>query len=187
MSRTAKLASINPTPAPEGQGCPVAALAAEAAQIVRALYALAPPDSPLCEASAKVPALANLFEGDSGPTLEVVQSNLRKRLYGVAKFAQFRDAKSIKGALFHLYLAGNEAICIDGEIFDAGENLRKLKGIGERLENLLYSAIGMFDDGQDDDLRVLRSWFYPTEDHEASHGATVLKELDTLGQPRQRA
>jgi hypothetical protein len=181
MSRAAKLTSINPTPMLDGQECPVAALAAEAAQLVRALHAIAGSNNFLPKVALNVPALDHLFDNDTGPTLACVQANLRKRLNAIGEFAQFRRAKSIKGALFQLYVAGNDAVCIDDEIFVEGENHRKLRQTGNRLEDLLFSALGALDGGSDDDLHWLRSWFFPSDDYEASQGETVLTELHRLG------
>jgi hypothetical protein len=177
QSDAAKLAAINPATAP-AQSCPVAALAAEAAQIVRAIYAATDSKARqyLPAAAVEMPDLGYLFDVEAGPTPEKVRQKLRDRVESIAQFAQFRRATSLKGALFQLYLIGREVICLDADIkLDTHESMQ-LRKIGDRCEDLLYSALQPLET-DDDDLRLLRVWFYPTENEEAIRGEVVLSEL----------
>uniref|UniRef100_B0T6I9 Uncharacterized protein n=1 Tax=Caulobacter sp. (strain K31) TaxID=366602 RepID=B0T6I9_CAUSK len=180
MTATARLvvdrtkSSSHPSPALLGQGdarCPVADLAREAADILRAMKAmghseLRDPDTEDLDAK-DFPLFRQFDAAPTGPSAEYVAKSLFKRLYAVKDAATFRRATSVKGALFQLYLSGNIAGYVSGALVDVGEDSKDMRTIlkgEETCERLLQSAVAALQPmvGDDQDLAIIRRWFFDT-------------------------
>jgi hypothetical protein len=166
--------------------CPVEALAVETANVVRAYYALVEPHQRQSASAAALPYLKNeLFKpDDGGPTSQAVSDHLRRRIYGLAEGAASMRARSTKGAIFQIYLAANAACFATGGI-SSGEmvpmDLEHLRAEETKAEYLLASALAVLELDGDEDLKLLRGWFFDSTDQDLLSGDSVIAAVQARG------
>ena len=166
----------------DAERCPAAELAVEAATIIRAYYSLwrkSPIDS---ELKASIPDLSESAEALGGAKVDHVMECLYLRLDAIIAYAPSVWATSRKGALFQCYVAANDRVqTISALACDADHTGRgmKLADYEKQQERLWASIIGALDDGQDEDLKIIRAWCFDPKLEKFAQGegvvATVLK------------
>jgi hypothetical protein len=145
-----------------GAPCPAAALAVEAAQTLRSWYALKPraerqPAPPEC-----IPYLGDSALGADGLTREYAARQLMARLKAIAAYAGHVPARSRKGALFQLYVAGDHLNCLGAGVVGAlsVQASAALESVKAKAEGLFFHGLNALDGTDPDpDLRLLRTWF----------------------------
>jgi hypothetical protein len=165
--------------------CIVAALAAEAATIAQADWALTQRSNREATPPFPIPYLGGLYGGVDGPSVETVRRSLMKRLDAIFAFAPHHEAKSRKGALFqliaaaHLVLDAYDAIACN-KLGDAGSTaLLTLQG---NTESLISSALNCFMDDADMDIKTLVQWVINPAQTKEVEGRAVLSELARIRQ-----
>ena len=138
--------------------CPVAALAEEAAAVLRL-------NRTLREEAADHDV--ELFKALEAPDDYVRPSEMKEalfdRLKAISELASHRRARSLKGALFQLYLAASHSQNPGGLLrtrLSAGDQ-QALDRNDRRINRLHYGAIAHLEPlSPDEDLIEMRSWYF---------------------------
>ncbi len=146
------------TTATPAEPCPVAAMAAEAAAVLRLKRQLHP-----SSADADAALIEALEAPDDFVRTGEMKESLWDRLKAIEGLASHRRAASLKGALFQLYLAASSGQNPGGllvtRLCPADE--KALEQNDRRIVRLHYAAIAYLEQQvPDDDLRELRRWYF---------------------------
>lgn len=167
------------------QSCPVEHLAVTAAATLRALYAIGDYDPLDHPGSCKRPDMVKtLRTAKVGPRQDEVRRLLFQRLDACANAATFHRATSVKGAIFQAMLTATDACGIDGQLINAAAlslpDRRTIEDLERRVAFRSHSLLSALATAwPDDDLKLLRTWFFRIEDDPLTAAEWAIAEATT--------